>query len=193
MLKSISTFAAVMVTLGAGLVLPTSAATSIEGAVVTVEVADQQATPLTKLGKGEGSGNSDAAHSCKQGGYLDRFDATTGDGFATPGACVAHAAAGGVQATLTLVATSYPCAEDPGVVCWGIVVGSGLLPATPVAVFGVEFGAVPAYVDPSGAVNARVQIPCTYSQQVNFFAVAYVVGTTRISSRNVNPPCLPTG
>jgi len=193
MLKSISTFAAVLLTLGAGSVLPTSAATSVERAGLNVEVAHQLPTPHTKPGKDTGSGNSDAARSCKQGGYLDRFDATTGNAFITAGACVAHAAAGGVQATITLVATSYPCASDPGLSCWGVVVGSGLLPATPVAVFGPELATEPAHVDQSGAVNAEVQIPCTYSQQANFFAVAYVMGTTRISSRDVHPPCPPVG
>ena len=196
MLRSVSALcAAVMLSLGVGLVLPSAATASVEGGTVSVAVVVQRPAPDFKPapGKDKGSGNSDAARSCGQGGYLDRFDATTGTGFRTPGACVAHAASGGVQATITLASTTYSCADDPGATCWGIVVGSGLLPASPVAVLGPDTAWEPAKVDESGSVSAPAQIPCTFAQDQNFFAVAYIAGTTRISSRYVQPPCPPLG
>ena len=134
MLRSVSALcAAVMLSLGVGLVLPSAATASVEGGTVSVAVVVQRPAPDFKpaLGKDKGSGSSDAARSCGQGGYLDRFDATTGTGFRTPGACVAHAASGGVQATITLASTTYSCADDPGATCWGIVVGSGVAASQP--------------------------------------------------------------
>lgn len=181
---------AVTLTLGAGLVLPASGTAVAEDHAGRVAVQDPQPAPDTQSAKKPKAGKSGAARLCAQGGYQSRFDAVTGSGFTTTGACVAHAAAGGSQASLKLTAAVYPCEATPSLDCWGVVGGSGLQPDSAVIIVGPEGEWRVATVDASGTLSAAAQIGCDYGADDFFTARAYAPGDVIITSHPlVYTPC----
>jgi hypothetical protein len=179
--------AALVLTLGAALTLPAAAATAAEGGT-RLTLAEQRQKPDDKAGKGKG--NSDAAQSCAQGKYQNRFDVLTGSGFTTTGACVAHAAAGGSQATLQLSRAIYPCEANSNLNCWGLVTASELQLGSVVSIVGPGGVWPVTIVDQSGTLIAEAQIPCGYPLGTLFHAQAYTTGDMKISSiGTASPSC----
>ena len=182
--------AAIAFTLGAGLALPASGVAVADDHAGRVSVQDPQPAPDGRSAEKPKAGNSDAARLCAQGGYQTRFDAVTGSEFTTTGACVAHAAAGGTQATLVLTPTVYSCEATPSLNCWGVVGGSGLEPGSVVTIIGPEGRWQVATVDASGTLSAAAQIGCGYTAQDLFAARTYAPGGVTITTHpQIYSPC----
>ena len=188
--------AAAAVILGAGLFLSASVAAAAGDHAGGVTVQDPKPGPDSRSGKQpkeskeSKAGNNAAARLCAQGGYQARFDAVTGSGFPTSGACVAHAAAGGSQAMLKLTATVYPCEATPSLNCWGVVGGSGLQPDSPVTIIGPEGQWQVSTVDASGTLSAAAQISCDYRDGDAFTARTYIPIEVVITTHpQVYTPC----
>ena len=183
---------AVVLTLGAALAFPASGAAAAVGEQgdVRVMVADHRPGPDDSPGRDLLTRIKDAVRFCPFGGYRDRYDAATGNGFTSAGACIAHAVRGGTQATLKLTGTTYFCADHPGEYCWGQITGSGLeAGSTVVTIAPDQAWPAAATVDASGTVNTTAQIPCTYTVDALFYAQAFAPGDVQIRSRPITSPC----